>query len=108
VMDFLFAEMFLWAKAQGYAQFDLNTAPMAGVEPSADAPLTTTLAKLAFEHGERFYNFKGVHRFKKKFHPEWEDVLLAAPRGVSPISALATAAWLTNRPRFPKGQFSGG
>jgi lysylphosphatidylglycerol synthetase-like protein (DUF2156 family) len=97
VMDYLFAELFLWAQGEGYRQFDLNTAPFSGVEPSPDAPVTTTLARIAYEHGEKFYNFKGVRRFKKKFHPEWEDVFLATPRGVSPLSALATAAILINR-----------
>jgi lysylphosphatidylglycerol synthetase-like protein (DUF2156 family) len=98
VMDFLFAEMFLWAKAQGYNVFDLNTAPAAGVEPNMQAPILTTLAKFAYEHGERIYNFKGVRRFKSKFHPDWEDVYLAAPKSSSPFRALMAAARLINRP----------
>jgi lysylphosphatidylglycerol synthetase-like protein (DUF2156 family) len=100
VMDYLFAEMFLWAKAEGYQGFDLNTSPAAGVEPCASAPFVTTLAKLAYEHGERFYNFQGVRRFKNKFHPDWEDVFLALPKGRSPISVLAAAAMLINRPKL--------
>lgn len=98
VMDFLFAEMFLWAKAEGYQVFDLNTAPAAGVEPNMQAPILTTLAKFAYEHGERIYNFKGVRRFKSKFHPDWEDVYLAAPKSSSPFRALMAAARLINRP----------
>lgn len=98
VMDFLFAELFLWAKAEGYQAFDLNTAPAAGVEPCSSAPVLTTLTKLAFDHGEKFYNFQGVRRFKNKFHPAWEDVYLAVPRSVSPFKALARAALLINRP----------
>ena len=34
-----------------------------------------------FEHGERFYNFKGLRAFKSKFHPKWE------PRYVANVSA---------------------
>ncbi len=97
VMDYLFAELFLWAQAQGYRQFDLNTAPFSGVGHDPEAPLTTAVARFAFKHGERFYNFQGVRRFKKKFHPEWEDVYLAAPRTTAPLSALAAAALLINR-----------
>ena len=99
VMDFLFAEIFLWAKAQGYRGFDLNTSPAAGVEPSLQAPLLTSMAKLAYEYGESIYNFKGVRRFKSKFHPDWEDVYLAAPRSSSAFSALMSAAVLINRPK---------
>jgi lysylphosphatidylglycerol synthetase-like protein (DUF2156 family) len=97
VMDYLFAELFLWAQGQGYRIFDLNTAPLAGVSFDPSAPVVTGLATLAYEHGEKLYNFKGVRRFKKKFHPRWEDVFLAAPRGVSPLTALASAAILINR-----------
>lgn len=106
VMDYLFAEMFLWAKAEGYEAFDLNTAPGAGVTFDPKAPLTSFLGRQVFEHGERFYNFKGVHRFKKKFHPVWEDVNLAWPRGVSPLLAMISAARLTNQPHFPESHFS--
>jgi lysylphosphatidylglycerol synthetase-like protein (DUF2156 family) len=99
VMDYLFAEIFLWAKAQGYKAFDLNTSPAAGVEISAGAPVLTTIAKLAYEHGENIYNFKGVRRFKTKFHPDWEDVYMAGPRSSSAFMAAMAAARLINRPR---------
>jgi phosphatidylglycerol lysyltransferase len=98
VMDYLFAELFLWAKAQGYKSFDLNTSPAAGVRPNAQAPILTTLAKLAYDHGEAIYNFKGVRRFKLKFHPDWEDVYLAAPKSSPVFSALMRAAVLINKP----------
>jgi lysylphosphatidylglycerol synthetase-like protein (DUF2156 family) len=98
VMDYLFAEIFLWAKAQGYKVFDLNTSPAAGVEPNAQAPILTTMAKFAYEHGESIYNFKGVRRFKSKFHPDWEDVYLAYPKTSSPFFALMSAASLINKP----------
>jgi phosphatidylglycerol lysyltransferase len=99
VMDFLFAELFLWAKAEGYKEFDLNTAPLAGVEPCVKSPILTSVGKLIYEHGEKLYNFKGVRRFKNKFHPHWEDVYLASPKGASQFSALAKVTWLINRPR---------
>ncbi len=98
VMDFLFAEMFLWAKARGYRLFDLNTSPASGVQITAQAPFLTTMAKLAYEHGEKVYNFKGVHRFKSKFHPDWENVYMAAPKSSSAFMAAMSAAALINKP----------
>jgi glycosyltransferase 2 family protein len=98
VMDFLFAEMFLWAKAEGYKIFDLNTSPAAGVMPSWEAPILTSMATLAYKHGEKIYNFQGVRRFKSKFHPDWEDVYMAAPKTSSAFAAAMTAAALINKP----------
>lgn len=97
VMDYLFAEMFLWAKAEGYKIFDLNTSPAAGVKPNWQAPFLTSLATVAYKHGEKIYNFKGVRRFKSKFHPDWEDVFLAYPKSTNAFSASMAAAVLINK-----------
>jgi lysylphosphatidylglycerol synthetase-like protein (DUF2156 family) len=99
VMDYMFTEMFLWAKAQGYKIFDLNTSPAAGVTPNLQAPFLTTLASLAYKYGENIYNFQGVRRFKSKFNPDWEDVYLAAPKSSSAFNAAMTAAELINKRR---------
>jgi glycosyltransferase 2 family protein len=99
VMDYLFAEMFLWAKAQGYKAFDLNTSPASGVTPNWQAPILTTLARLAYKYGENIYNFQGVRRFKSKFHPDWEDVFMASPKGTNAFRAALTSASLINKPR---------
>lgn len=32
-----------------------------------------------YEHINRFYNFKGLHEFKEKFHPEWSPRYLVYP-----------------------------
>lgn len=98
VMDFLFAEMFLWAKAQGYKVFDLNTSPASGVTFDWQAPVLTTIATLAYKYGEKIYNFQGVRRFKSKFHPDWEDVYMAGPKSSSAFTAAMTAAVLINKP----------
>ncbi|MCU0881924.1 MAG: phosphatidylglycerol lysyltransferase domain-containing protein [Hyphomonadaceae bacterium] len=96
VMDYLFSELFLWAQAQGYKAFDLNTAPLSGIEHDPQLPVATSLARMTFEYGERLYNFKGVRRFKQKFHPSWEDVFVALRPNASPLSAVAHAAMLIN------------
>jgi lysylphosphatidylglycerol synthetase-like protein (DUF2156 family) len=97
VMDYLFAEMFLWAKGQGYKTFDLNTSPASGVRPNWQAPILTSIARLAYKYGENTYNFQGVRRFKSKFNPDWEDVYLAGPKSSNAFSASMTAAFLINK-----------
>jgi glycosyltransferase 2 family protein len=97
VMDYLFAEMFLWAKGEGYKSFDLNTSPASGVSPNWQAPILTTLATLAYRHGENIYNFQGVRRFKSKFNPDWEDVYMASPKSSNAFGAAMVAAALINK-----------
>lgn len=82
VMDYLFAELFLWGAAQSYRCFNLGMAPLSGLESHPLAPLWHRLGTMLFRHGEHFYNFEGLRAYKQKFHPEWCPKYLAAPRGL--------------------------
>ncbi len=95
LMDFLFVEIMLWAKEQGYARFGLGMAPLAGLEGDKLAPFMTKLGALIFEHGGRFYSFKGLRAFKQKFNPDWQPVYLAAPSQVTMPVALGSLALLS-------------
>jgi phosphatidylglycerol lysyltransferase len=101
VMDFLFAELMLWARDQGYRWFSLGMAPLSGFEHHRLAPLWNRLGALLFRHGEHFYNFRGLREFKEKFDPEWEPRYLAAPGG------LATPLVLTHIASLVSGGVSG-
>ncbi len=78
-MDYLFIELIQTAKAQGYRYFNLGMAPLAGVGEIRYARAGEKVARLAFEYGNRFYNYKGLRSFKEKFHPEWRSAYLAYP-----------------------------
>ncbi|EQD64416.1 lysyl-tRNA synthetase (class II) [mine drainage metagenome] len=88
-MDFLFANVLGWAKEQGHAWFSLGMAPLSNVGTTPYARLNERLAALAFRHGNRFYNYQGVRRYKEKFRPEWVGAYLAYPRGLW-VPALLT------------------
>lgn len=79
VMDFLFAEMFLWGKAKGYQWFNLGMAPLSGLTAHPLAPLWQRLGAFIYERGGAFYNFHGLRDFKNKFNPEWSPRYLAVP-----------------------------
>lgn len=79
VMEYLFIESMLWAKAQGYEHFDLGMAPMSGVEDRQGAPLWNKAVNLLFQKGEGIYNFQGLRAFKEKFNHQWSPVYLAVP-----------------------------
>lgn len=93
-MDFLFAKVLLHLKDRGFQRFALGMAPMAGMAERRHAPRWQRLGRLLYEHGERFYNFRGLRSFKDKFEPVWEPRYLAAPGGVAPLWVLLDLAAL--------------
>jgi phosphatidylglycerol lysyltransferase len=94
VMDYLFTELMLWGRERGYAWFSLGMAPLSGLEPRALAPLWSRAGSLLFRHGEHFYNFQGLRRYKEKFDPVWEPRYLASPGGWILPAVLADLATL--------------
>jgi phosphatidylglycerol lysyltransferase len=66
------------AAAEGLEYFTLGLSPLSGLAKDAEAGGPLWLA-LLFRwlrlHGGRFYNFRGLERFKAKFSPgEWEPI----------------------------------
>lgn len=82
VMEYLFIELLLWAKEQGYKRFNLGMAPLAGLEQHPLAPLWYKIGAIIYRHGEEFYNFEGLQAYKSKFGPAWRPRYLAAPPGL--------------------------
>lgn len=93
-MDFLMAKIILHLQAEGYQRFGLGMSPMAGMAERSGAPKWQRLGRLVFEHGDRFYNFRGLRSFKDKFGPVWEARFLAAPRGLSTAFIMADVTTL--------------
>jgi phosphatidylglycerol lysyltransferase len=96
-MDFLFIELMLWGRREGYRWFNLGMAPLSGLEGRAIAPLWSRLGTLVYRHGEHFYNFQGLHQYKEKFDPVWEPRYLACPGGLALPRVLADVAALISR-----------
>ncbi len=81
LMEFLFTELLLHFAAEGYAEFSLGNAPLAGLDARRGVPLSTRLGAFVYRHGRQFYNFEGLRAFKDKFDPEWRPVYVAlSPR----------------------------
>lgn len=95
VMDFLFAELILWAQAAGYQQFDLGMAPLSGLAEERYAPLFARFGRFVFERAGALYNFEGLRKYKEKFAASWEPRYIAAPGAWSMPIVLAEAALLT-------------
>lgn len=94
IMDYLFVELMLWARGEGYRWFNLGMAPLAGLYNRRQAPLWNRFGALVFGRGERFYNFRGLQRYKEKFDPQWEPRYMAVPRGIALPMILTNVASL--------------
>jgi phosphatidylglycerol lysyltransferase len=81
-MEFLFVSLFQWAISQGYQGFNLGLSSLYGVGEQSDDPTIERVMHWIYEHVNQFYNFKGLHSFKEKFHPQWSPRYLIYP-GVS-------------------------
>jgi phosphatidylglycerol lysyltransferase len=81
IMDYLFTELLLWGKKEGFRFFNFGMAPLSGLENRPLAPLWTQSGAYIFRYGEHFYNFQGLRQYKEKFDPEWQPKFLACPKG---------------------------
>jgi phosphatidylglycerol lysyltransferase len=94
IMDYLFAELLLWGRDEGYQWFNFGMAPLSGLPDRALAPLWSKAGAMIYRHGEHFYNFQGLRRYKEKFDPEWHPKYmacrgnLALPRVLANVAAL--------------------
>jgi phosphatidylglycerol lysyltransferase len=88
-MEFLFVGLFQWAKTQGYSGFNLGLSALSGVGEGAGDPAIERVMHWVYEHVDQFYNFKGLHSFKDKFHPDWSPRYL-----IYPGPADLAQAWL--------------
>jgi phosphatidylglycerol lysyltransferase len=82
-MDYLFIELMLWGRQQGYQWFNLGMAPLSGLETHALAPAWHRVGNFVFKYAEQFYNFDGLRRYKTKFQPQWRPRYLAFPGGLA-------------------------
>lgn len=78
-MEYMFVRILQWAREKGYATFSLGLSSIVGVGEKPDDPRVEQALHTIADYVSRFYNFKGLHRFKEKFHPRWEPRYLAYP-----------------------------
>jgi phosphatidylglycerol lysyltransferase len=92
VIDFLFVSLFLWSQQQGYDTFNLGLSALSGVGDNRDDPLLERVIHWIYENGNWFYNFKGMHEFKRKFHPTWSPQYLVYPGASSLLTVWLAMA----------------
>ncbi len=76
-MDFLFIELILALKEDGFVEFSLSMAPLSGFQKNEYGRLWDRFGHFVYKNGKRFYNFEGLRKFKEKFDPVWVPRYLA-------------------------------
>ena len=94
VMDYIFLNLMLWGRDQGFRWFNLGMAPLSGLEDRSLSRLWTRIGAFAYRTGENFYNFQGLRNYKDKFDPVWEPTYLATPGGLVVPRVLTSLAAL--------------
>lgn len=90
LMDFLFVSLFQWAREQGFSTFNLGLSALSGVGEHSDDPVVERGLNFIYQNVNRFYNFRGLHSFKEKFHPIWSERYLVYP-GMTHLPAISAA-----------------
>lgn len=91
-MDYLFQGLMLIMHKEGYQTFNLGVAPFAGVGKRPGAPRTEKVLQILFRINW-FVSVRGMHYYKVKFEPRWEDRFAAYTGG--PISLVRIALAVT-------------
>jgi phosphatidylglycerol lysyltransferase len=97
VMEYLFIQLMLWGRTEGFGHFNLGMAPLSGLENRQLAPIWNRVGALLFQHAENFYNFQGLRSYKQKFDPVWEPRYLASPGGIKLPIILTNVSSLVSR-----------
>ena len=82
LMDYLFCQLLLWAKQEGYNWFSLGMAPLSGLAEHTLGRRWNQAVTFVFRYGGHFYNFQGLRRYKEKFKPDWQPKYIVCPGGI--------------------------
>ena len=82
IMDFLILESIDHFRAADVQEISLGSAPLANTETDpSQLSREEKQVKVLFEKFDRFYRYKSLFDFKRKYHPAWQGRYLAYPPG---------------------------
>jgi len=101
INDFMLIELIKNLKKQGYEQLNLGLCPLVGLDDEDNAnSLINSVLRFAYVNGDRIYSFSGLHRFKDKYQPNWEDRYLVYKGGVRGFSKMLNSLVIAMSLRF--------
>ncbi len=96
VMNYLFVSLMQWGRNEGWGHFNLGMAPLSGFGDKRQKRLWNRVGAFLYRHGDQFYNFQGLRRFKEKFTPEWTPRYIAFPGSLKAPLVLSNIAALVS------------
>jgi len=96
IMDFLFINIMMWGKENGFRCFNLGSVPLSGLVNKPLVPFWNRLGTMIYGYSEKFYNFQGLRGYKKKFHPEWHPRYLVYSKPLSLPRTMIDIAMLVS------------
>ena len=93
INDYMLMNLMNYLQDKGYTRLNLGLAPLGGLKEtdSEERTLINNLLQFAYANGDRFYSFSGLHRFKAKYQPEWQDRYIVYQDGMRGFSKTITA-----------------
>jgi len=112
VRDLFLLRLIEWGRERNFRTFNLGLAPLAALGGSSQPRVGERMAKILFQHGEYWNDFRGIRRFKQKYDPQWGARYLAYPASwiwpqvILNVAALIAGGW--RNVIFPNEKQAGG
>ena len=90
IMDFIFVNLFIYAKENGYKKFNMGLAPLSNVGESKNAFLNERIAQKLYVHSKKIYSFEGLKRFKEKYCTIWEPRYIAYRKNTNILCVIGS------------------
>ena len=91
IMDYLFANLMLALRQDGFTSINMGLAPLAGVGVNPGATLLERAVHQVYEHIGRVVSMKGLTQYKVKFEPDWEERFIAYQGGAVGLVRIGIA-----------------
>ncbi|MEG2983155.1 MAG: bifunctional lysylphosphatidylglycerol flippase/synthetase MprF [Peptostreptococcaceae bacterium] len=98
IMDFIFVNLFKWGQEEGYSRFNMGMAPLSNVGVSKYSFLSEKVAAQIYSHGQNFYSFEGLKKFKEKYCDIWEGKYMAYRKKTSILTTAIQIIMMAEKP----------
>lgn len=97
IMDYMFVNLFEYAKEEGYSKFNMGLAPLSEVGKSNNSNKIERVGKYVYSCCDKIYSFKGLRKFKEKYCHDWDGVYMAYKKKSSVSVIIAQALLLISK-----------
>ncbi|KKI93962.1 hypothetical protein WQ54_02015 [Bacillus sp. SA1-12] len=104
-MDMVFLSTIMWAKEKGYASCSLGMSPLSNVGTEKGASIREKIARYVFLNGCKYYNFKGLRRYKAKFATDWMPRYLVYKKSFLFTLIIHLMVMVRKQPKLKRNSF---